>query len=325
MANLLVTWRCNRRCTYCFARDLARTGTEIADNLPRSEVHISPQRFEEALAFFQRSKLSVVGILGGEPCLHPDFPVMVERLLAAGIKLRLFTGGVFAEETARFLAQTDAQQVHIVINMPGPADLGSPAADELFWNTMRRLAGRGALGYTIRAPEEDLRFLAELANQYEMRHPLRLGLASPCIDDPAPTLLPPARYPQVAQRVLELAEACARRHVTLELDCGFPRCMFSDTEHARLRALDAHAVFRCGPIVDIGPDLSTWSCFPLKAMGEIPLTDVDTRDELLTQFGRQQRAYRNLGIYDHCMTCPHKYSGECSGGCLAHVVRSFHE
>lgn len=323
MANLLVTWRCNRHCSYCFARRQTDGQRPAPGVLREANDSISPARFEDVLQFCRRSNLAVVGILGGEPCLHPDLPGMIERLLGAGLTVRLFTGGLIPEETARFLARTDSEQVRIVVNVPGPADLGSPAAEEVFWNTMRIFAGRAALGYTIRAPEEGLGFLAELAKDYSMRSPLRLGLAAPCIDDNAPARLPPEVYPQVALRILEFAEACFRNQVEIEFDCGFPRCMFTAAEHERLRTRQVHTAFQCSPIVDIGPDLTAWSCFPLKALGEIQMDAGSTRDALMAAFGRQQRAYRNLGIYERCMTCPHKRTGACAGGCLAHVVRSF--
>ena len=319
MANLLITWQCNRHCTYCFARVRADEG-------PRSQAGdlISLEHLEEAQDFFLRSKISVVGLLGGEPGLHPELAQIVERLLTVGLNVRLFTGGLIPEQTARYLAGTEPERVRIVINMPGPGDLGSKSDEDWFWKTMSLLVGRGAVGYTIRDPQQDLRFLSEAAQTYRMNgSPMRLGLASPCIDDPSPPVLPTSCYPDVARRVLELAEDCARRQATLEFDCGFPRCMFTEVEHERLRALNVHAVFQCSSVVDIGPDLNTWSCFPLKAMGEIGLRDVQTRDEIITRFRLQQRAYRNFGIYDRCMDCHYKRNGECSGGCLAHVIRGF--
>ena len=318
MANLLVTWRCNRCCTYCFARDRNPVASDPARNSD-----LTVDCLERALEFFLRSNLSVVGILGGEPGLHPNLPGILDRLLAEGLAVRLFTGGVMSENVARFLAGTDPQRVRIVINMPGTEDLGPPSTAKAFWRTMHLLSGRGALGYTIRAPGEDLRFLADVADAHGMRDPLRIGLASPCIDDPAPPLLPPENLVQLAPLILDLAEQCSRRDIELEFDCGFPRCMFTEAEHDRLRGWKVHAAFHCGPIVDIGPDLSAWSCFPLKAMGMVQFGDQETREDLFSRLGRQQQAYRNFGIYDRCLTCSHKRTSECSGGCLAHVVRSF--
>lgn len=324
MANLLITWRCNRHCTYCFARDRVGSGQILEGFPPQSGNEIDLERLDAVIAFVKRSKASDVGLLGGEPGLHPALAPMVERLLEAGLNVRLFTGGLIPETVARFLADTDPERVRIVINIPGPGDLGSETDATTFGQTLQMLAGRGTLGYTIRDAAQDLRFLAELADTYRMKtHPMRLGLASPCIDDPSPPMLPVSSYPRVAQRILELGEACARRQVAVEFDCGFPRCMFGDAEHEQLRMMNVHTVFACCPVIDIGPDLKVWSCFPLKALGEVGLDDAQTRGELVTRFARQQRAYRNLGVYNHCMDCPHKHSGACAGGCLAHVIRSF--
>ena len=324
MANLLITWRCNRHCTYCFARDRVASGAPPAGAAPQSGSELDLGRLDRVLAFVKRSRLTEIGLLGGEPGLHPDFAPMVDRLLGAGLNVRLFTGGLIPAKAARYLAATDPERVRIVINVPGPGDLGPEPDGTLFEQTLRLLAGRGTLGYTLRDADQDLRFLAELADTYRMKtHPMRLGLASPCVDDSKPPMLPIDCYPRVARRILELGEACTRRQVAVEFDCGFPRCLFNDAEHEQLRAMNVQTVFACCPVIDIGPDLNVWSCFPLKALGEVALGDDQTREDLVTHFGRQQRAYRNLGIYDRCMDCLHKRTGACAGGCLAHVIRSF--
>lgn len=315
MANLLLTWRCNRRCSYCFAQSAGRSCAHTDD--------MAATAFDEALAFFRRSKLTVVGLLGGEPGLHPRFAAMVRSLLAGGLHVRVFTGGLLSERNARFLAACDVERVRVVVNVPEGGRLQSVANQRRFERTLSLLSGVGSLGYTIVDPHEDLSFLADLTRDHALRSPLRLGLAIPRIDDPAEALLSPAAYGDVAVRVLELAEAGARHGVELGFDCGFVHCMFTPAQHARLLALRARTAFTCGPIIDIGPDLSVWSCFPLKALDGRTLGCDLTREALVSAFWRGQRAYRNLGVYERCMTCDKKRTGTCAGGCLAHVIRSF--
>lgn len=322
MANLLVTQVCNRNCSYCFAVNPAGVAG-AAGEAPDPPDYIDATDFEQIVSFFRRSHLSVVGLLGGEPGLHPGLPDMVRRLRDEGFHVRIFTGGLISRELAGFLACQDPAGVRIVVNVPGQGDLKSPREEEWFRQTLQQLSGLGTLGYTIRDPHESLCFLAEMGVEFGLRGPLRLGLACPRIEDPSPAMLPPAVYPLVARRVLELAEACAPRHIPIEFDCGFTWCMFTPQEHERLKTLNVKTGFTCSPIIDIGTDLAAWSCFPLQALEQVQIEESTTRQELVSRFWKRQRAYRNLGVYERCLDCAHKSQGECAGGSLAHVIRSF--
>jgi sulfatase maturation enzyme AslB (radical SAM superfamily) len=322
MANLLVTRRCNRKCAHCFAR-----GHYIVDcdelHPQASEDHISFDRFEEALLFLQRSDIGVIGLMGGEPGLHPFLREMVETILDRDLHVRLFTGGLISEGTAKFLAGLNPSRVCVVVNAPRPMDSLSSASCMGVQRTMQLLGPIASLSYTICNPEEDLGFLVKLIEQYNLRRSLRIGLCAPRMGDSSPAVLPPARYKDLAHPIVELAEACALESIAMEFDCGFTRCMFTEVHHRRLRELAVLTLFACGPVVDIDPDLMTWACFPMASMAKLALSEVNDRDQLIERFRQGQRAYRNLGVYEKCMTCGHKRRGECSGGCLAHVVRSF--
>lgn len=78
---LELTGRCQLACTHCYA-DSGPAGTSGTMTTPDWERVI-----EEAAALGVR----MVQFIGGEPILHPDLPVLVERVLKRGMEVEVFS------------------------------------------------------------------------------------------------------------------------------------------------------------------------------------------------------------------------------------------
>src|SRR5512141_1013400 len=89
--NILVTTICNRRCPYCFA------ASRVSNSAAKDSSYITLENFKRALAFGSKME-PVVGILGGEPSLHPEFASLIEQTWAAGFDAKIFTNGVWSEK-----------------------------------------------------------------------------------------------------------------------------------------------------------------------------------------------------------------------------------
>lgn len=63
MANVLFTSYCNRRCSYCFARDKVDLGRDTGD----LSMNLRLEGLEEIIRFYRRSQLTRFVILGGSP------------------------------------------------------------------------------------------------------------------------------------------------------------------------------------------------------------------------------------------------------------------
>jgi pyruvate formate lyase activating enzyme len=75
---------CNMRCGYCHNRDLALNHTKL-DTIPSDEI----------LAFLEKRKKYLQGlcITGGEPTIHKDLPLFIEKIKKIGYKVKLDTNG----------------------------------------------------------------------------------------------------------------------------------------------------------------------------------------------------------------------------------------
>jgi hypothetical protein len=104
-------------------------------------------------------------------------------------------------------------------------------------------------------------------------------------------------------------------------DCGFPICAFTDAALGAFVKSSATFHWRCAPVVDIGPDLSVWPCFPLSRYNRQSLVDFDSMDQLVQRFTDLVRTETRgvVGMYDACDDCEH-LECRCTGGCLANFI-----
>ena len=89
MTNILLTYRCNLHCSYCFANEFV--------NKENKDITIS--NFLKAVSFVTKSENADVGLIGGEPTLHPGFLEIMELLIANQrvSQISLFTNGMMLD------------------------------------------------------------------------------------------------------------------------------------------------------------------------------------------------------------------------------------
>jgi radical SAM protein with 4Fe4S-binding SPASM domain len=322
MANALLTTECNRACPYCFARGKVKSTS--SDNVSRSagdsRSYMAVEAFEQLIAFLKRSGDSYIGILGGEPTLHPRFTDVVRLALDNGFCVAVFSNGLMPTETAGWLANATGD-LSIVVNTNHPNE--SPTREWEHTNSTLALLGqRGELGFNVYKSPIDAHFLIDLINKYELKRIVRVGLAMPVMGRNN-VHLPLSDYSEVAAQLTDLAEACSGYEIRLGLDCGFTLCMFSPEQIGRLKYSNTELKLSCEPVLDVGPDLTVWSCFPLSSGANVRLADFASRAELTEFFYNEFAAFRRTGALNECLHCVHLARGVCKGGCTAHAMKAF--
>jgi MoaA/NifB/PqqE/SkfB family radical SAM enzyme len=314
MANLTISTVCNQHCPYCFTSD------HLGDSRV-SQSFLEVSDFDARLDFLDRSDIDQVRLLGGEPTLHPQFPELIELARARGKKVVVFTNGLMPEESLACLEELSATECTVLVNVNDPSEAG----EETFERqraTIRRLGKRALLGFNIYRPDFQPDFLLSLVAEADCKPAVRLGLAHPCLSGDN-RYIHPNQYVAIGQKIVRFARDAAGSNVTVEFDCGFVRCMFSDEDLETLEALGADVGWRCNPILDVGVDGRVIHCYPLSRLGSLPLTPKTTAPALRSGFESLTRPYRQAGVFKECSTCPFKLSGTCPGGCLAATMRRF--
>ena len=315
MANLAVSAVCNQHCPYCFTND--HLNGRRADG-----GFLTVGDFDARLDFLDRSDIDQARLLGGEPTLHPQFSELVERARMGEKRIVVFTNGLMPEESLACLEQVPVTECTILVNVNDPAEV-EVETFERQRATIRRLGERVLLGFNIYRPDFQPDFLLSLIAEAGCRPAVRLGLAHPCLSGENQHILP-HQYVFIGEKIARFARTAAEAGVTVEFDCGFVRCMFSDEDLETLKALGADVGWKCNPILDVDLDGEVIHCYPLSQLGSFPLTPETNAPALRNGFEALTRPYRQAGIFQECSTCPFKRSGECPGGCLAATIRRFH-
>ncbi len=321
MANILLTNVCNRGCPYCFAEQkITHRDDDTPEGLLDAQDYISLDNFRTALDFLDKSDCRVISMLGGEPTLHPEFKTVVRMAAETKSPMKLFTNGLMSEDYARFLAD-EIEHIHVIVNVNHPA-LGT----EQQWKTVNRtlsiLKDKASLSFNIYKTGLDWDFLIPLTLEHALERTIRFGLAMPVFGkkNAYPEM---TDYPVIGSEMVAFSDKCALHDIAVHMDCGFVMCMFTAEQIGRMIYNNTDFNLVCSPIIDIGPDLDVWSCFPLAGIKNVRLSDFSHRDEIVEYFTKEFGAYNRVGALPECLECDFMRRRQCHGGCMVHILRSF--
>jgi len=318
MANLVISDVCNLDCSYCFAGEYMQKARDS-----RLPVFISLEAFEARLDFLDRLGIGEARLIGGEPTLHPQFAELVQRARQRGKKIAVFSHGVLTEVALECLAALPPEVCSVLINMNAAGR--NPAAERARrYSVLQRLGSRVLMGYNIYQVDFEADDLLPLILETSCRKSIRLGLAQPSLDGHN-DCLHPKQYPLVASKIVRLAQKAHAWGISLEFDCGFVRCMFSDADIEALQQTNVKIGWHCGPVPDIDLSGRALHCFPLATNYTSSIKGIIKLDELIDALAAQTRLHRTAGIYRECSCCKYKLGGECRGGCLANTLLRFRQ
>jgi sulfatase maturation enzyme AslB (radical SAM superfamily) len=316
MGNLLITARCNRRCSFCFAR------RRIAEMIQEKEkgLNMTREDIRTAMDFMERTEERSLRLLGGEPTLHPEFVEIVNEGLRRNFHIHLFTNAIMTKEIADFVAGVPKERLSILCNIsPQAADTERQKSMRLY--ALERLGDRISLGITITSPEFEYQYLIDHIKQFKLRPKIRVGVAQPIVGKEN-DYLKPSDYGAAGRSIVNMARACVEEDILIGFDCGMTLCMFTEAELGVLATRSDGYSSVCDPIIDIGPNLDIWHCFPLSEVLNSNLRKFRNRRDAAQFYRAIVGAYRNLGCKPECMTCKFKLRGQCFGGCLAHTMNA---
>ncbi len=318
MANVLLTTRCVRSCPYCFA-EKEMTDSDTGERMGwENLVHIA--------SFLQLSGERHVSLLGGEPTLHPDFVDFVLYFVERNFHVTVFTSGVMSAtrlaEIERHLTPIRKDRLQFVCNLNDPVRTPAPESEERRLEAFLAAMGPWTMpGFNIYREDFSLEFLVDLVLRHGLGKHLRLGISHP-IPGGGGIHLPPASVGRVMDRLYAQRELLDQARMRPGFDCGFPLCQLSDEQLGWLVRSNGKASFTCSPALDITPDLSVYSCFPLSRYRRRSLLEFDSLDQVHAAF---QQALDHLrievpGVYDECEHCVSREDRICAGGGMCHVL-----
>ncbi|MCP4677440.1 MAG: radical SAM protein [Deltaproteobacteria bacterium] len=325
--NILLTNTCNRKCAYCFAQERVRYDleNETSGGVPE---FISEENFHTAIDFAARSKQPQVGVLGGEPSLHPDFVDLLRYGWSKRIVTKVFTNGLWSENKIETLQKAirdskDKPRLQLVVNVNSPSTTSSNH-QKMQARLFESLGRYATISFNISRSEFDPGFLVDMINRYRTKRHIRLGIAQPLSDLPN-EYVDVAEYSSIVPSLMKLNDLCDETSIQLGFDCGFTLCMFNAEDIGKFILSGTRFRATCGPAIDVGTDLSLWACFPLSQLTRnLYMTDFDNIRQVRDYFKKRFTRLYRTGALRECMSCRHRKRGQCSGGCAAHVYRGMH-
>lgn len=324
MPNVLFTQSCTRSCPYCFAKK------QMMDSIPDDV--ISWENLIYLADLFELSGEKRFQILGGEPTLHPDFNDMVAYLLERDFGINVFTNGIMADdklfEATAIFKNIPPEKLSFTVNLNEPANTPQSLAEyESIKRFLRVFSERITPGFNIYREDFNITFIFSLINDYGLNRTIRIGLAHP-IAGHKNKYIHLESIGKIIYRLFSFRPLMESLRIKPGLDCGFPLCKFTSEQLGWLyRFTGGHYDFGCGPVIDIGPDLRIWSCFPLSEFHKKSIFEFNSIREI-------QEFYRDLhnkirtesgGIYLECDNCIFREDNICKGGCLAHSLNHFYD
>lgn len=278
--------------------------------------------------FFQGGGDSNISLLGGEPFLHPDIVDYILYIINRGMHVTVFTSGVVSEkvlsDSVRLLYDIDPSMLSFVVNLNNPKET-SFSENESIAQFLMAFSRFSTLSINVYKLNFDYSFALHTINKYGLQRHIRLGLAHP-IPGKKNMCIKPEQLHIMAKELMSFIPTFNAFDIHVGFDCGMPMCIFTDEEIGVLyKHTFGNVNFRCGPAIDVGPDLSVWACFPLSSYNKKSLLEFQNHEELCKFFADFHNTVRveTGGLFEKCDTCKYRKQGICSGGCLSHGLNKF--
>lgn len=311
MANIAIVNYCNLKCPYCFADDMIQEKT----------CSISIEDYRKILEFISRTPKNHIGIIGGEPTLHPDFKEILKETnkycREVNTGATLFTNGINLNEFLPYLGE----RIGLLINCNGPeyqpADLFSKQKEtldhlyELSW-----FDNRATCGCNIHPGQTDYKYFWDIVDRYHLSH-ARVSVVSPAAQYEEWRKDKEGYYHMMKPIFLDFCREARKHKCTLNIDCGhIPMCYFTMEEKELVEEV-CEGLYQdfCHPVVDITSDFKATACFG--AYETTDMRDFNNLDELENYLLLKHTYPRvEANCTGKCTSCKKHKLLQCQGGCL---------
>lgn len=313
MANIAVTTYCNLRCPYCFADEM----------IEQTHKNIDLDQFRRILQWISRTPNNHIGIIGGEPTLHPQFSEILKEVNIYTRELRtsatIFTNGIHLDQYVPEIGNA----IGLLINVNAPETM-APEKWRAINETLEHLnllgwfipgRAKANIGVNMWPDRDNYDFIWDIVDRYGIDH-VRTSVSAPITDEYRNRKQ--WYYTAMKPIFLHFVDQAIERGVHLGADCNqIPDCYFTKDELDKVYlAMDGRHNGICNPVVDITPDFTATACFgcydPIDCSEFETLIDVERYLLHRKTFPRVE-ANRT----GKCKNCRNHDLLVCQGGCLA--------
>lgn len=315
MPTVMLTTKCPNSCEWCFAR------AKMEAYRARGIEEMSWEDFLAVVSFYEKSGLNHMILLGGEPTLHSRFEDILELLGSRNFTVLVVTNGLCEKTLVDNLVRKKIPGVQFGVNTTPyfhyPADTRVKA--DYF---MSRINYPVSLSYTVTADDLRAGSVHPLLDRISMimnfgltRH-IHFQIAVPARENTG--YVPFEDYGAVLQLLVRWSKILRKNGISKGLDChSMPKCFLKNIENAPFAFHSKCEDF----MIDIGPCLEVWPCFPLSEHS-CNLSQFENLDDVRKCFSKVGSC--EAIIYEECCSeCESRMDGTCDAGCRGfQLVRS---
>jgi organic radical activating enzyme len=325
MVNLLITMRCNRACSYCFAKEKIRSYSDQQKNKDMTLPDL-----KKVIQFLGKGETDTIQIAGGEPTIHPEFNEILMTLLDSGFNLNILSNALWEDSKNELFTKISPTRLGFLLNIDSRKTYSDNEWDRIERN-LSALSERGnvTLSFNIFEKEPNYEYIFDLVSRKNIKN-LRLSFSMPVVvGQTKNSHIPLKDYHEYAPMIMDFVKRAEASDVCVKLDNTVPICMFTKEQMGDLmlkEVLDPRRNFVCFPALDIGPDLSVWRCFGTANMFNKNMDDFRSFKEAFDFFNHAFDQFQHR-VYPlaECKECQHAKDRICQGGCIGFAISRIQE
>ena len=278
---------------------------------------MSLENYIKTLDFILKNPAAGIGILGGEPTLHPDFSKIIQatKEKAHNRKIQLFTNGI---ELKQYLPQLE--DIQILINYNNPKNLTSDQFNKLqdTLETAFQNYSNVIIGCNIYLDCEDYDYIWDIVSKYNLTK-IRCSVVSPGGIYKNWRNKKDEYFTRLKPIYLKFCENAIFHNCKIEMDCSYiPLCYFN-TRELTIINMACSTVKQCDgmciSVLDFTTDLKVQSCFGISQAIDYEKFS-NTRSLGSYMYNKYNKAITALNNTGKCKNCT-MHNNLCQGGCLA--------
>lgn len=315
----MLTYGCNLKCPYCFANEFVN----------KKASYITEENFLKAVNFLTKEDVTRLGLIGGEPTLHPKFKDFLEYLISNRrvSETTVYTNGLLLD---KFIDQIITPKFRILVNCNSPEEIGEEQFARLR-NTLDVLVNkhymrdRINLGINLYRDDLDYTYIIDLLKLCGL-HRVRISLTVP--DFSTCGNVNSINYFKSRKAfLLKFLRDMQENDILPYYDCNKPPyCIWTDEEKQWLEEMvskykvDSNLIGDhsfCYPVIDILPDLKAVRCFGMSEYEKVNIDDFSGVSEIASYFlNHIDSASYQIPMVEECKSCQKRLLRKCTAGCI---------
>ena len=309
----MVTNFCNLDCPYCFAKTFTK------ENI----THISLENFKKIVSFILGSEKDQIGLIGGEPMLHPKINELLRYLINIGVghRVLIFSNGIYIDKARELI---EKNRIRVLVNYNDASIIQDKQVKKRLSENLHFLSSCQCMSLGINIFDKNQKFddLFATLEEYHIKS-LRISIAVP--NKRVSIKSPLEYYWDLKETLIKVILKTNSLGIRPVLDCNIPPlCMITNEERRKIRDSFGEQPYTnalciqstCEPVIDIMPNMTAIRCFGASQKGIVDIEAFENIDQLRKYFTDTIDAKKTFPVSVCEKGCRYKKIEKCDGVCL---------